>query len=373
MTAIPLPRYDWNVNLRSSRTWLWIIAAASLLGLLNFWHYFLDDLARQRYGTAPTRFIEEMTGVYTAIVMIPIIVWIYDRFPWTAKRWPSALLANIGGVLLYTLLHTSLMASTRIAIFALLGMGRYDYGIMTMRYPMEAATDVWSYAFVLAVLNGIARIRAGRHAQLAAAELQTKLAQAQLENLRLQLNPHFLFNTLNAISAVMYEDVRKADEMLTKLSDFLRDVLASGSVQCVSLEEELRIERSYVDIMTTRLERRLDLTINVSPDAHQAQMPFMLLQPIIENCIRHGMGVDRGALDIDIRVRRDDGSTVVDVLDDGVGLPPSGALRGHGLANVQSRLAHMYGDASSFSIGARENGGTHVTLRFPYSAGAATQ
>jgi len=169
----------------------------------------------------------------------------------------------------------------------------------------------------------------------------------------------------------MYEDVHKADEMLTKLSDFLREVLASGSVQYVSLDEELRIERSYVDIMTTRLERSLALTISVEQDAQEAQMPFMLLQPIIENCIRHGMGVNRSEIDIDILVRRDNGSTVVDVLDDGIGLPDLGARRGHGLTNVESRLAHMYGDASSFSIAAREGGGTRVTLRFPYSTNGA--
>ena len=355
------------MDLRSRRVWIWTFGFFTVAGLLNFSHYFLDDLARQSYGTGPRRFIEEMTGSYTAIVMIPIIVWIFNHFQWSAKEWPRTLFANICGALLYTLLHTTLMASTRIAIFFLAGMGRYDYGIMAIRYPMEAAGDVLFYALALGLLYGISRVRAAREAQLAAAELQTKLAEAQLENLRLQLHPHFLFNTLNAISAVMYEDVRKADEMLTKLSDFLRDVLASGSVQYVPLDEELRIERSYVDIMTTRLERSLALNINVERDVQEAQMPFMLLQPIIENCIRHGMGVNRNAIDIDIHVRRDDGSTVVDVLDDGIGLPDSGAPRGHGLTNVESRLAHMYGDASSFSIVAREGGGTRVTLRFPYS------
>lgn len=355
------------MNLRLFRTWVWLFAVGSAIGLLNFGHFYLDDLARAHYGTGPRRFIEEMTGAYTAMALVPIVVWIAGRFEFTAHGWPRALLANIGGLALYSVLHTTLMAATRAALFPLVGLGSYDYGIMLWRYPMEAANDALFYSLMVAALFFISRIAAARAAQIAAAELQTKLAEAQLENLQLQLHPHFLFNTLNAISAVMYEDVGKADEMLMKLSDFLRNVLALGSVHSVALNEELNVERSYVDIMTTRLERQLAFTIRVEEDAREAQIPFMLLQPLLENSIKHGADGSGHALGIEVAVRREADSTVVEVLDDGVGLPEPFECRGHGLKNVASRLTHMYGEESSFSIASRPGGGTQVTLRFPYS------
>jgi LytS/YehU family sensor histidine kinase len=211
-----------------------------------------------------------------------------------------------------------------------------------------------------------------RQAELAAADLQARLAEAQLENLRLQLNPHFLFNTLNAISSVMYEDLPKADEMLTKLSDFLRIVLASNGVQQVPLDEEIDVERKYVEIMTTRLEQRLSLRVSIEDGAGAASVPFMILQPLLENSIRHGTPVDRGALEIEIAVARRNGATVISVSDDGSGFSPNGVTGGHGLELVRSRLAHMYGDAAAFAIGARDGGGTQAILQFPYAAAAET-
>ncbi len=120
--------------------------------------------------------------------------------------------------------------------------------------------------------------------------------------------------------------------------------------------------------MTTRLERKLQLNIDVSDDARDSAMPFMILQPLIENSIRHGMPTNREALCINIAIHRENGSTIVNVSDDGVGLGTS-TRRGHGLANVESRLIHMYGSASAFSIAPRNGGGTTATLRFPYAPG----
>jgi len=211
-------------------------------------------------------------------------------------------------------------------------------------------------------------LNAAERQNLPRRNLPAKLAQAQLENLRLQLHPHFLFNTLNAISSVMYEDVSKADAMLSKLSDFLRIVLESSGVQHVTPAEELEAEQMYVDIMRTRLERQLQLNVSVAHDARNAEIPFMLLQPLLENSIRHGLRSDRGALDIDIGVRFARGHLVIDITDNGTGYLAN-CRHGYGLRNVQSRLQHTFGAESSFSIVARPSGGTHVRLSYP-SAGA---
>lgn len=359
------------MNLRSPRTWAWLAAICTAIGLLNFGHFYLDDLARGHSGTFGPRFIEEMTGAYTVLAIIPIVVFAGRRFAWSAKTWSLALAVNIAGLVAFSAAHTTLMALTRAALFPLAGLGPYQYGLMSYRYPMEAANDTISYVLIAIAAYVLSRLAAAREAELSAARLQGELAEAQMENLRLQLHPHFLFNTLNAISAVMYEDVRKADEMLMKLSDFLRGVLESGSVHYVPLDEELSVERSYVEIMTTRLERPFSFNVRVDEDARSAQIPFMILQPLLENSIRHGLRGDRAGLDIDVIVRREAGDTIVEVLDDGVGIA-GGARRGHGLANVESRLIHMYGaNASSFSIAPRDGGGTHATIRIPYEAAAA--
>ncbi|MBD5654103.1 MAG: histidine kinase, partial [Candidatus Eremiobacteraeota bacterium] len=262
---------------------------------------------------------------------------------------------------------TTLMSVSRAVIFPLAGLGHYDYGVMLYRYPMEAAKDVITFALIYGCVYVFARLERGRAAEVAAADLHAELAEARLENLRLQLNPHFLFNTLNAISAVMYEDVRKADRMLSKLSEFLRVVLESSGVQHVGLTEELRVEQMYVDIMGTRLERQLRMNFRIANDARDAEIPFMLLQPLLENSIRHGLRADRSELEIDIAAERSSGLLVIDVMDNGIGYAPSGR-HGHGLRNVESRLQHTFGAASSFSIESRPGGGTHVRLSYPVAS-----
>jgi len=339
----------------------------TVVGLLFFASFTLDDLAREHPGTALRRFIEEMTGTYTVLALFPGIAYFARRFPVTRATWRRTVPLACAAAALYTLAHTTLMLVTRTIIFPLAGLGAYDYGLMFYRYPMEGAKDVMIFAVIYGTLVMLARLERGRAAELAAADLQRELAEARLENLRLQLNPHFLFNTLNAISAVMYEDVRKADEMLSKLSDFLRVVLDSSGVQHVSLAEEVRVERMYVDIMGTRLERRVRLNVDVAASAGEAEIPFMLLQPLLENSIRHGLRPGGGALDIEIAAARTNDVVTIDVRDNGAGYVPNGSA-GHGLRNVESRLRQTFGPRATFLIGRDTAGGTHVRLSYPCSA-----
>jgi two-component system, LytTR family, sensor kinase len=344
-----------------------IFGLFTAIGLLFFSYYVLDDLARGHSGSVLPRFIEEMTGAYTATIIVPIVVWTLRRVPFSRATWPQALLAQLGGLIVYTAGHTSLMAITRDVLFPLAGLGHYSYGIMWYRYPMEASQDAIFYPIVVGFVYVFDRLARARAAEIRAAELQTSLARAQLENLKLQLHPHFLFNTLNAISTVMYEDVGKADAMLAQLSDFLRLVLDSSGVHEVTLDRELTVERMYVDIMKTRLESRLNLSLDVEPELRDAAVPFMLLQPLLENSIRHGLVPDLNALDIAIEAHREGETTVIDVRDNGVGIRPNGTSEHHGLANVRSRLSHMYGDDAAFTIAPASGGGTLATLRIPFA------
>ncbi|HTU81005.1 MAG TPA: histidine kinase [Candidatus Acidoferrales bacterium] len=343
-----------------------VVAVYTAIGLLLTSYRYLENVANRQYGTLLPRFLEEMTGAYTALIGVPIAVYAARRFPISRTTWKTGIPVAVLAAIAYSAIHTTLMWATRSALFPLAGLGPYDYGIMLFRYPMEASNDVISFAFVSGFVYAWDRLAAARRTELASAELQTKLARAQLENLRLQLNPHFLFNTLNAISAVMYEDVGKADAMLTKLSDFLRVVLDSHGVHQVPIGDELAVERKYVEIMTSRLEQRLELKVRVEAGASDAAVPFMILQPLLENCIRHGVSSERGAIEIEIEVSRRNGSTVIAVVDDGVGFAARAAGGGRGLRLVTSRLEHLYGDAATFAIGGRETGGTRAEMTLPF-------
>jgi two-component system, LytTR family, sensor kinase len=343
-----------------------LAALFTAIGLLFFSYHVLDDLARHETGTALARFIEEMTGAYTAAIILPIVIYSMRRVPFCRRTWPLALATQAGGLIVYTLAHTSLLAITRGILFPLAGLGAYDYGIMGYRYPMEASQDAIVYAIVVGFVYVFMRLREAREAEVRAAELQTSLARAQLENLKLQLHPHFLFNTLNAISSVMYEDVAKADAMMAQLSDFLRVVLESSGVHEVPLERELAVERMYVDIMKTRLDSGLSLKLDVDPSLRDAAVPFMLLQPLLENSIKHGLAPNGSGLDIAITARRDGRATVIAVRDNGLGLRANGTIERCGLTNVRSRLTHMYGDAAAFGISPVHGGGTEAVLRIPF-------
>jgi len=340
----------------SLRRYGWVFALFTAIGLAFFSYHYLDDLARGHPGTLLTRFIEEMTGAYTAMVLLPFVVWFARRFPWPLQ---------IFGLIAYSLVHTTLMAVSRAILFPLAGLGHYDYGIMTYRYPMEASHDLIIYPVIVGFLYFFDRFRRAREAEISSAKLQRELAEAKLENLRLQLHPHFLFNTLNAVSAVMYEDVRKADAMLARLSEFLRIILTTSDVREITLDEELQIERMYVDIMKARLENKLPLTITVDPDARLAKVPALILQPIVENSIRHGMGTERTELDIEIEVTRNGTNVQVRIRDNGIGFPSPSPAHGHGLVNVTSRLAHLYGEGSQLRIAQLAPHGTEVCLQFP--------
>jgi LytS/YehU family sensor histidine kinase len=336
-----------------------LFALFTAVGLLFFGYHYLDDLARGQGGTLVRRLIEELTGSYTALVLLPFVLWFVRRFAWP---W------QILGALVFSAGHTTLMAITRGIIFPALGQGTYDYGVMRFRYPMEASNDIIVYAVIAGFVYFFDRTQRARERELASANLERELAEAKLENLRLQLHPHFLFNTLNAVSAVMYEDVRKADTMLARLSDFLRVVLSTSETREITLDEELQIDRMYVEIMQARLENGLEFAVNADPDARLAKVPALLLQPLIENAIRHGMSGGRKQLRISISAVRRGGAVEVRVCDDGNGLACDPPSAGHGLTNVTSRLLHLHGEQASVKIAQLEPHGTEVCLQFPLHA-----
>jgi hypothetical protein len=199
-----------------------------------------------------------------------------------------------------------------------------------------------------------------------AAEIQTRLGRAQLELLRAQLQPHFLFNALNVIAELVHEDPDRADRMIGRLSELLRSTLEASDRPVVTLDEEIGIVESYVRLQEARFGDRLAVRIDIAPDCRAALVPHFLLQPIVENAIHHGVAPKAGGGRIHIAAARIPGGLEVRVEDDGVGVAGE-ARPGIGIANTRGRLASLYGPAASFALTSREGGGAVATVIVPWS------
>jgi len=352
------------------RVWAVLFLIYSAILVVEFEYRYLDDLSRQHAGTFGRRLLEEATGVYSVFFLLPFVVLFARYYLFKCQGWARRIALHLSGAVLFSFLHTTIMALSRKILAPALGLGEYDYGIMTYRYAMEFSNDLLGYTIIVLAYYAFERFRISQAEKLATAELQTKLAQAQLENLRLQVQPHFLFNTLNTISSVMYEDVRAADAMITQLSDLLRLTLRASRAQEIPLDEELEIARLYLDLMQKRFENKLRISYSIDPALKNSLVPQLILQPLLENSLRHGMAeAGDAAMDISITARRENGSVILQVLDSGCGLgsrEPAEVLgRGLGLSNIRDRLAHLYGTSQQFSITNRPGGGAQVTLRVP--------
>ena len=188
----------------------------------------------------------------------------------------------------------------------------------------------------------------------------------------MQLNPHFLFNTLHAISSLMHKDVDAADRMLTRLSDLLRHALESTNTQVVPLREELEFLQRYLEIEQTRFGLRLAVRFDIAPDTLEAEVPNLVLQPLVENAIRHGIEPLASAGQIELYARRETGMLLLQVRDNGKGLPPGSALEeGVGLANTRARLQQLYGAGHRLDAGNRPEGGFAVRITIPWRTAAS--
>lgn len=344
-------------------------AVVSAAGLLKFWYLYLDDLARDRSGTFPQRALEEGTGLLAATVLIPAIVWTSRRFRFGEHPWWRIAPIHLGVAVILSIAHTTLMAVSRAIIFPLLGMGSYDYGAMGWRYPMEFANFVVIYAVFIGALNLFDYYRELRNRQIVAAELEARLAQTQLQNLQLQLQPHFLFNALNTISSVMYEDIARADAMLAQLSDLLRRTLRRPDAQQVPLEDEIETVRMYLRIMQERFGDDLRVEVAMDPDVAQMLVPQLLLQPLVENSIRHAAG--KTPLEVTVRAAQSEGELLLRVSDNGPGLPGATIEKGIGLSNTAERLSALYGEHHQLSFDNGPDGGLTVSVRIPLQAATA--
>lgn len=362
-----MPDLASSRRLRTGALWFGL---ATAVGLMLFLYRFLDFVARGNPVSPLEPLIEEMTGAWAAVLLLPLVVALVRRWPldrpggW--RRLPAYLVSAIafGGV------HTTLMWGSRATLFPLVGLGEYDYGRMPVRYAMELPNQLILFAAAVIATLLVDRRRAARERERRIGQLETQLARARLDTLRTQLHPHFLFNALNTISSTMYEDVRSADTMLSRLAELLRRAIREPEAQEVPLAHELETIELYLAIMKARFQDRLEVAIDVEPAIRSALVPSLLLQPLVENAIEHGAPPEAAdPVRVEIRGQRAGDRLRLSVRDWGPGA--GGGVDfleggGVGLANTVERLAGLYGRDHRFDLADAPDGGLMVRIEIPY-------
>lgn len=309
-------------------------------------------------------------GIWLALT--PAIIAMARRRPFGQGTRPQWLWSNLllGG--LFATASTAIAAALR----ALFGVSTSDaFGPATITsIGSNLAGDLLRYALIAGSYQAFAYYRTVREREALEARLRADLAEAKLANLEGRLHPHFLFNTLNSIAALVRKDPRAAETMVEQLSELLRASLMAHPLREVTLEEELRLTEQYLAIQGVRFRDRLCATLEASGTTRQARVPQLILQPLVENAVRHGIAPRESGGSITVTASVDRERLIMTVEDDGVGIgnaPAERAGTGLGLKSVESRLVHLYGTQQQFEVRPRSPSGTTVTITMPYRTAPA--
>ena len=334
------------------------------IGLVNFGSALIEVRRFASGIPAWQPLLWEMSSVYVVgFLLVPIVVYATGRLEFRRDRWTRVLVAHFALMVPFSLLHTSCMVAIRKAVYHLAGLS-YDYsgGNLLQAFLYEFYKDILTYWIIVLVAIGFQYYNRYR-------ERDRQLAAAQLQNLRQQLNPHFLFNTLNMISAKMYEDVGQADSMITRLSDLLRMTLRTSNHAEVPLRTDLEALDLYLDIMRARFGEAIRVDLDVDDGAGDALVPSLILQPLVENAFRHGMAQVAEGGNIRIGASITDHTLTLRVSDNGPGFRESREAilkRGFGLSSAAARLQQLYGDRQCLDLTNASGGGADVVIRMPH-------
>jgi two-component system LytT family sensor kinase len=338
-------------------------AVWTVLGLFSFALWVVNAQYIGHLGGWPSALGSTMLDFYTLGVTTPILVWLVRRVPIVQRR--AALVA-----LLYLAVMVACVVLKWLIHVPLANLFFHKGWTVTDMLARDSYGVFLAELIFVVLLIAVEGYRTAQRSDLRASQLQAQLSSAQLDVLRSQLHPHFLFNTLNSISALMHRDVDAADTMLSRLSDMLRLTLDSSQNQEGTLRSELEAIRLYVSIMDARFGDRLVVNLDI-PDALLAErVPSFLLQPLVENAVRHGIGESALTTSIRISGSADPDALTLRIADDGRGLPPDGDRReGIGLRNTRRRLTELYGAGAGLEVANRDGGGTEVVVRIPRRVG----
>ena len=354
------------------RPWRFVLyfAGWALIGLLFASWPMIDPLTEE---VPPSQVISEVLRWCLWGLLAPIMWWLAQRFPFERQHLVSRLAINLVAGLGITSLFVFLDLIKREVIHTAAKF--LHHGELQFTTPRDWSALFWgveyfllTYFCIVAAIHAYLYYEKYRDRELKSSRLEAQLALARLEVLKMQLHPHFLFNTLNAISALMHRDVDAADRMIALLSDLLRLSLDKDDRHQVPLRAELQFLERYLAIEKIRFRDRLVIDMDIDSPCLEAQVPRLILQPLVENSIRHGIAVRSAAGHVAIKARRKGNRLDLSVSDDGPGLVSGKPMReGVGLANTRARLEQLYGDDHRFQlVDKSEIGGLGVHMEIPF-------
>ena len=347
----------------AARAWFLISFAAwtALAVLITAWTS-IDRLYAGRNVDLASNFLGTLGEMYALGVLTPVLIYVAHRFPPTrrpAVMVVAAYFASLIGVCIVGLPLLAFVGNTF--------LGRHFTVEETLQ---EGMFTFLTYSIVLTIVVAITQVRVVNERTARALRLEADLIKLRVEALQRQLHPHFIFNTLNAVVAIMQTDVAAAEEMIEALAALLRTATDKSNRPMVPLRDELSLLDRYALIMKMRYGDRLTVKIVAEPRALEILLPTFTLQPLVENAIVHGLEKTTSGITVEVLCRLENDKLCIDVTDDGTALDMSAFQEGVGIGNTRARLAELYGAGARLSIAPRESLGTRLTLAIP-TAGPA--
>jgi signal transduction histidine kinase len=298
----------------------------------------------------------------------PAIVWLSQHFRFERQGLVRAVAVHLPSVAVFSLGHIAAMGGVQWWLATANGQ-EFAYWSEVQRAALQYFDwEMMTYWAIVGLSHAVLYYRESRDRAVRASRLETRLVEAQLKALQQQLHPHFLFNTLHAISALMHRDVEAADRTLMRLSDLLRLTLENIGRQEITLQAELDFLAKYLQIEQTRFADRLIVKFDVSPETLDVRVPNLVLQPLVENAIKHGVARKAGPGHIHISAKRDGDKLLMEVRDDGVGLSEDALTalqKGIGVSTTRARLQHLFGADFRFEFH-RQAAGLSVLVAVPW-------
>jgi signal transduction histidine kinase len=350
-----------------------IVAVWTLLGLIYAGPIYFEVEA-EGMGHAAWRIFS--WGILTWLAwapLTPVIIWLARRFSLVGETWLRNLVVHVPSFLLVSAAHSAAATVITLSIKPFDNMGDSPMEFwprFLSRTKGAFGSDLLVYGGVIGISYALDYYRKYREREFLANRLEAQLAQAQLDALRMQLHPHFLFNTLNNIVGLVRDNKNQtAVSMLVGLSDLLRHTLEHSSKHEVELRQEISFVKLYLSIQQMRFSDRLRIEYDIDPGTTRALVPNLILQPLTENALHHGIARSADSGVVGISSALENGHLRLTVYDDGAGLPDDWQLKGSagiGLANTAARLQQLYDDDHQFDIRNRPGGGVEVTILLPF-------
>jgi signal transduction histidine kinase len=311
---------------------------------------------------------------YVPAALTRTIFWLSARARLDSERWMRAFALHAGAAMVFSVIHGACMMAVRAALWPEMRKVPLDrFASYAQSYYLDNLDwALMTYAALVGLSYAVTYYRESQARALKAANLEANLVKARLRTLEAELHPHFLFNTLHAISTLVHSDPEAADRMISRLSDLLRLTFDRSGAAQISLKEELEFLQKYLQIEQIRFQDRLSICFDIDPETLDAEVPRLILQPLVENAIKHGISPRSGSGSVEISARRQDADLWVEVRDDGVGLSPNARVRfndGVGLSNTRARLECLYGDRHRLEF-AEGDSGLAVRMLIPLHPGS---